>query len=115
MPTIIANTQEHHQEHVHSLIECSFPKDFCGFVCHKQCKLDVRTSLTSLASHHNGPKPMATVSSQIREKFSFSRILSNHNTNSYTGRKSPIHELDDIVENEQTNRTSKWWKKKSIK
>lgn len=50
-----------------------------------------------------GPKPMSSVSSQIREKFSFSRILSK-----------PHHELSDIIEDTTPtlkSKSSSWWKK----
>jgi hypothetical protein len=53
---------------------------------------------------------MASVSSQLREKFSFSRILST---------KASHQELGDIREGHQaetttsTSNRSSWWKKKS--
>ncbi|KAI9253095.1 kinase-like domain-containing protein [Helicostylum pulchrum] len=119
--------------HVHNLIECSFPKgagkckvcsnhikhdalvckDFCGYICHKQCKVintfnggRRRASDQRSPSLAMGPTPRSSVSSQLREKFSFSRILSK-----------PHHELDDIIEDNTLvsttlkSRSSSWWKK----
>ncbi|KAG2197477.1 hypothetical protein INT47_003085 [Mucor saturninus] len=119
--------------HVHNLIECSFPKgagqckvcnhtikhdalvckDFCGYICHKKCKVINNFNTRRRASDGrpqtilSGPKPMSSVSTQLREKFSFSRILS-----------TKPHELSDIIEDTPSTTTlksktsSSWWKKK---
>ncbi|KAG2234680.1 hypothetical protein INT48_005832 [Thamnidium elegans] len=137
MPVVSNQFQQQQQvglsPHVHNLIECSFPKgagqckvcnnqikhdalvckDFCGYICHKQCKvINTSNGGRRRASDHRtpslamGPTPRSSVSSQLREKFSFSRILSK-----------PHHELDDIIEDNTVvssslkSRSSSWWKK----
>ncbi|RCI01969.1 hypothetical protein CU098_009991, partial [Rhizopus stolonifer] len=95
-------------KHIHDLIDCSFPKgagtckvcnlaikrnafmckDFCGYICHKQCKPVNSKEILSVE-----PKPGASVSTQLREKFSISRLMS----------RSP----------QESSSKNPWWKKKS--
>ncbi|KAI8371099.1 hypothetical protein BD560DRAFT_329058 [Blakeslea trispora] len=99
------------EDHQHTLIECSFPKafvcsDFCGFVCHKQCKSNysptVLEDLHRATSSSYGPRPTGSISSQLRDKFSISKILPSYHYDT-----NPI-----LSEDEPPSFTSKWWKKK---
>ncbi|ORE05910.1 hypothetical protein BCV72DRAFT_208357 [Rhizopus microsporus var. microsporus] len=90
---VVSNTHARPKpSHMHSLIDCSFPKDFCGYVCHKRCKTPEAQPKTP-----HPVRPTSSVSSQLREKFSISRLISRTQ-----------HEPSSSIKNP-------WWKKKSSK
>ncbi|CAO3667237.1 hypothetical protein CU097_009917 [Rhizopus azygosporus] len=110
---VVSNTHVRPKpSHMHSLIDCSFPKgagnckvcdipikrdafvckDFCGYVCHKRCK-----SPEAQPKAPHPVRPTSSVSSQLREKFSISRLISRTQ-----------HEPSSSIKNP-------WWKKKSSK
>ncbi|KAG0793054.1 hypothetical protein G6F16_003887 [Rhizopus arrhizus] len=106
---VVSNSYVKQSRHKHSLIDCSFPKgggtckvcdvpikrnalvcrDFCGYIRHKQCTKEAFPNPPE-------PKPSASVSTQLREKFSISRLIS----------RAP---------NEPSTTKNPWWKKKSPK
>ncbi|EIE87323.1 hypothetical protein RO3G_12034 [Rhizopus delemar RA 99-880] len=86
---VVSNSYMKPSRHKHILIDCSFPKDFCGYIRHKQCTKEAFPNPPE-------PKPSASVSTQLREKFSISRLIS----------RAP---------NEPSTTKNPWWKKKSPK
>lgn len=128
MPAIVLNKQQTHDipltPHVHNLIDCSFPKgagqckvcqneikhnalvckDFCGYICHKQCKVAANNFGRRRAS--DGPKPVSSVSSQLREKFSFTR-KSSKDLSHISEHPPPPPKVKS-----SSNTTTSWWKKK---